>query len=199
MELASLAGVPHLRPINISLTPSQFSVLFKLSIFLGTIDEDNGFQQRSRPLFQKRCEEYRGSVCVRHMNANKLVFMRSGENQDEIESRLAKNIKHVAKLMSPECYPEALRVACITLFPPCRHVNQSTAVPLKMCRESCVGLPKSHCAKGFALLPHSKIIQTIDDCGSLPEIDSNEPCARISLPGELARIFDLSYIISIKP
>lgn len=188
MELASLAGVPHWRPINISLTPSQLTVLFKLSFFLGTIDEDNGFQQRSRPLFQERCEKYRGAVCVDHMNSQSLVFMRSGEDQDEIESRLAKNMKHVAKLMSPECYPDALRVACITLFPPCRHVNETTAVPLKMCKESCLGLPKSYCAKGFGLLPHLKIIQAIDDCDALPEVDSNQPCARISLPGELSQI-----------
>lgn len=142
--------------------------------------------QQTRPLFHERCEVYKGSACRHHMNSQRLVFMRAGEDQHEIEKRLVRNIKRIGKLTSPECYPEALRVACISLFPPCRKVN-GTAVPLLMCKESCAQLSESYCSKGIRLLPQLKIIQAIDDCSVFPETDSNQPCARVSMPGFLRK------------
>ena len=140
-------------------------------------------RDRAPPLFQERCERYRGSACLDHMNSQRLVFMPAGEDQDEIEKRLVRNIKRIGKLTSPECYPDTLRVACISLFPPCRIVN-NTAVPLLMCKESCARLSESYCSKGIRLLPQLKIIQAIDDCSVFPETDSNQPCARVSMPGK---------------
>eukprot|EP00795_Rhopilema_esculentum_P009220 gene9220-16901_t len=176
-----------------------FLRLTSFSTFLrpDTADNENGFQERSSQIFQERCEKYRGSICLQHANTKSGIYMRANEDQDEIEKRLSENMGHIGRLLSPGCYPDALRVACITLFPPCRPVNGS-AVPLKMCRESCLKLPKSHCAKSFELLPQLKIIQSIEDCSSLPETDANGPCAKIFRPGYIFKDIECKRSFRLK-
>eukprot|EP00794_Sanderia_malayensis_P008976 gene8976-9934_t len=166
------------------LGPKRFySLPVKISI-KGSLSSGNGFQERSGTHTLERCEPYRGSICTDNLNSKELVFISSNENQNEIEAALRDNIRHVTELISPECYASVLRALCVSLFPPCRHVN-ATARPMRICKESCMQIQRSHCSRGLLLLRHMKLAHTILDgqCDRLPEIDSNEICARVSPPG----------------
>lgn len=115
------------------------------------------------------------------MNSARAVFMRPDDDQDEVEKRLADNMKHLKRMTSPECYPAAFRAACISIFPPCRKTNGS-AEPMLLCKESCVRFSMYQCTKEFQLLRDLKI--TRGSCDGFPAIDASKLCARVFRPGK---------------